>query len=528
VNILLANSYFLERDANEQKIMKPYPPLGLLCIAAVLKEAGHSVEIFDGTFSRYADFQARLAGDRPDLVGIYTNVITRDVAVEMGREAVARRLPVVYGGPDATGDPEEYLATGAIAAVRGEGERTVVELCAHLEAAGPQADLRAIPGLILPDGGAVHRTPDRDRIDDLDALPLPDRGAIDMQRYVDAWRGRHGYSSLHLITSRGCPYHCTWCSKEIFGDQVRQRSPESVLAEIRMLKEAYDPEQLWMADDILTLNQKWIARWAAGMVEQGLVTPFECLSRVDRVSEETVRDLRRAGCYRVWYGAESGAEHVVASMRKGFTIDTVRESVRITKAAGIEVGLFILMGYPGEKMRDLLKTMSMIRDLAPHYCGGSVAFPIKGTQFYDEVRHQLAPDYAWSRRNENRLSFRGRYPAIFYWFAVRLLHNWSSFWSSRGHPAPHRAAADGAGNTGGAGNGGGDSAPEPAQLFTSQRAGGGLERLVKAAKFMVAGTGVIVIGLVYDLKQKLFPDRGALAGGTAPPGKPTGAVDGAA
>ncbi len=496
MKVLLANSYFLERDANEQKIMKPYPPLGMLYITAALKQAGHAVEVFDGTFSTFADFGASLQQVKPDLVGIYANVITREAAIEMARQARAARLPVIFGGPDATGDPEEYLGTGALAVVRGEGEHTAVELVAHLDAAVPAADLRSIAGLIISNGNGPQKTAERPRIDDLDSLPLPDRGAIDLQRYVEAWRQRHGYSSLSLITSRGCPYHCTWCSKEIFGEAFRQRTPENVLAEIKQLEENYGPDQLWLADDILTLNQKWVSRWSQGMVEQDLVIPFECLSRVDRVDADTARDLKRAGCFRVWYGAESGSERVVKSMRKDFDTQRVRESIRITKEAGIEVGLFILMGYPGEKLRDLLQTMGMIRELAPHYCGGSVAFPIKGTQFYEDVRHMLAPDYAWSRRNENRLSFRGRYPVIFYWFAVRLLHNWSSFWSCRSRP-PRQQPATG-------------MPPAPGDSP--------ITRLLKVIKFTVAGTAVIIIGLWFDLKQKLMPDP--LLRPAAPAGDP--------
>jgi len=353
--------------------------------------------------------------------------------------------------------------------VRGEGELTLTDLIEQMEKGELNTRIKEIPGLFgLDKNGKLYATEKRDRINDLDDFPFPERDLLDMDKYMQAWRDRHGHASLSLITSRGCPYRCTWCSKEIFGFLVRQRSPEKVLDEIRLLLDRYHPDRLWFADDILTLKREWILKLTKGMVEQGLQIPFECLSRVDRVDEEIIVNLKKAGCFRIWYGAESGSDRMIAAMKKDFTVAQVRETVSMTMKVGVEVGLFILIGYPGERLIDLLKTLKMIRELSTDYCGGSVAFPIKGTQFYDDVEHLLAPDYSWSRRNENRLSFRGRYPTQFYWFAVRLLHNWSSFWSVRARR-------------------------------TSL-----LKRLVHAIKFIVAGLGVMTIGITFEIKQKLF------------------------
>jgi radical SAM superfamily enzyme YgiQ (UPF0313 family) len=346
--------------------------------------------------------------------------------------------------------------------VKGEGERTLLDLVSNFE-----GELSTIPGLILPGNGELKHTEARERISDLSELPFPDRDGLDMERYIDAWKGRHGYSSISLITSRGCPYNCTWCSKEIFGCTFRQNSAERVIEEVRLIREKYEPDQLWFADDVLTLNKKWIVKLTDAMAEQGLATRFECLARVDRVDEEVLDGLKKAGCFRVWYGAESGSEKMVKAMHKDFTVEKVRSSVSLTMKKGIEAGLFLLIGYPGEKLADLLKTLKMICELKADYCGSSVAFPIKGTPFYEEVRHQLSPDYAWSRRNENRLSFRGRYPPVFYWFAVRLVHNWSSFFSVRNRNASLS------------------------------------RKLVHALKSLVALTGVASVGFYYDLKQKL-------------------------
>jgi radical SAM superfamily enzyme YgiQ (UPF0313 family) len=470
MKILLANSYYLAQDANERKIMKPYAPLGILYLSAVLKKADHEVRVFDSTFLAFSDFSRCLDGFHPDLVGIYGNIITRETALAMVQESRGKSYPVVAGGPDPTGEPAPYLEAGALAVVRGEGEDTLAALAALLDREGPGASLEGMPGLWIGGNGGAHATAPRERIDDLDMLPLPDREAIDLAQYIRAWKNKHGYSSLSLITSRGCPYQCKWCSKEIFGSLVRQRSPASAAEEIRHLCERYEPDQLWIADDVLTLNREWTLAFTDLVIKQGSPVPFECLSRVDRIDEEIADGLRRAGCFRIWYGAESGSVRVIENMKKDFTRRQIRQSVHLTKKAGIQAGLFILIGYPGERLIDLLKTLMMIRDLAPHYCGSSVAFPIKGTPFFEDVKDILMPGYAWSRRNENRSAFRGRYPSLFYWFAVRLVNNWSAFWRA------------------------------------GDRRDSAVKRAAQGMKCIVAGAAVLAIGGVYELKHKLFPD----------------------
>ncbi|MFC1854180.1 B12-binding domain-containing radical SAM protein, partial [candidate division CSSED10-310 bacterium] len=210
MELMLVNSYFLERDANEQKVMKPYPALGILYLAAVAKQAGHSVHIFDGTFETFTAYRTTIQLYKPDLIGIYANVITRENALEMMKIAREMKFPVVLGGPDPSADAAEYLQAGALAIVAGEGEQTLVELLSLLEENPAGEELRSIAGLVLAQNGQLYATGIRKRIRDLDALPLPDRDALNMEQYLTAWQSKHSYSSLNLITSRGCPYHCTW------------------------------------------------------------------------------------------------------------------------------------------------------------------------------------------------------------------------------------------------------------------------------------------------------------------------------
>ena len=215
-DLLLTHGYFLATDDKEREIMKPYPPLGLLSLSAYLKSRGFGVEVYDSTFGTPEVLFDRI-GTGPSVVGIYTNLMTRrmvlaiiDVAKRLGRR-------VVLGGPESAGYPEEYLHAGADAVVIGEGETALVDLLTAFARSGTR-ELDAIRGIVFRnDDGVVVRTAPRSRLPDLDALPFPDREAIDLRRYLDVWRTHHGASSVNLITARGCPYRCTWCSHGVYG-----------------------------------------------------------------------------------------------------------------------------------------------------------------------------------------------------------------------------------------------------------------------------------------------------------------------
>ncbi|MBN2382849.1 B12-binding domain-containing radical SAM protein [bacterium] len=473
MKILLVNPYFLERDANETNIMKPYPPLGLLMVAAALREAGHEPVVFDGTFESYSAFRTVLNQKKPDLVGLYANVVTREVSLDLIRICREAEIELIVGGPEPCTDPQAFLKAGALAVVNGEGEITATELVNYLaDSQNKQRDnLDLVAGVYMLRNGTLVQTAVRPRVRDLDTLPMPARDLVPIERYLEAWRTKHGYSSLNLITSRGCPYQCTWCSKAVFGDLFTQRSVASVLAEIKTLQQEYAPDQYWFADDLLTLNRDWILELSRQMSTQPVQVPFECLARVDRVDQEILSGLHRAGCYRIWYGGESGSDKMIRLMKKGFTTTQIGEAVKLTKQNGIEAGLFILIGYPGETMKDLFLTLSMIRRIGPTTCGTSVAYPIKGTVFYEQVKDVLSPDYTWSQRNENRISFRGLYSERYYWFAVRLVNNWNLYYRGKQQ---------------------GDSI---------------LKQLVRAGKIMIAGSASLVIGLFCHLENRLRREK---------------------
>ena len=420
-DILLGHAYFLKYDVIERRVMKPYPPLGILYLSAYLKRVGFGVQVFDSTFKDFQDFEAVVQRTKPRIVGLYANIITRDNVFRLARIAKANGVEfVIVGGPDASEWYDRYFANGVDIIGTNEGEQTLEELIPWLQQKG-LTGLENVRGILFQRNGRVHRTPPRPAIADLDSLPWPDRDVLNMDEYFNAWKSRHGESSVSLITARGCPFHCAWCSSEVFGHTHRQRSPKDVVDEMLMLKERYKPDIMWISDDVLTINRKWTQEFVREVKARNAQHPYECLSRVDLVNRDILQGLRETGCFRIWYGAESGSQKILDSMQKETTVEQVREAARITQEMGMQAGFFILLGYPDETTSDIRMTIDFLKETRPDVVGTSVAFPIKGTEFYQRVEKRLVPDENWSSRNQNKLLFKGKYPRLYYWFAARWL-----------------------------------------------------------------------------------------------------------
>src|SRR6266516_285941 len=246
-DILLTHGYFLWEDEKEQQIMKPYPTLGLLYISAYLRRAGYDVEIYDTTFGNRADLTERLAREPGGVLGIYTNLITRGNVVWIVAEAKRYGWTVVLGGPESANYPSEYIAQGADVIVTGEGEETLAELLPLLARVGPHR-LHGVAGTTFRDeDGQIITNVERPQIADIDSIPWPDRERIDQQQYIEIWRTHHGMGSVNLITARGCPYKCKWCSHAVFGYTHRRRDFMDCAAEVQHINDTYHPDQVWYA-----------------------------------------------------------------------------------------------------------------------------------------------------------------------------------------------------------------------------------------------------------------------------------------
>jgi anaerobic magnesium-protoporphyrin IX monomethyl ester cyclase len=429
--ILLGHSNFLAHDAKQQAKMKPYSPLSTLLAAALLRQAGHEVALFDATFASGVEaFTAMLDAVRPSVVVVMEDnfnfltkmctTVRRESALEMIRAAQARGCKVAVNGPDVSDNPALYLAAGADAVVLGEGEMAVLDLVEHW--VREIGNLESVAGLILSGSGGLQATPGRRALQDLDRLPHPAWDLLDIAAYRATWTAAHGEFSWNIATSRGCPYACNWCAKPTFGRRYTVRSPEDVAQEVMRLRDQLAPDHLWFTDDILGLDIDWICSFAEEVQRRGAIIPFTMQSRVNLMTDKAVAALARAGAREVWLGVESGSQKILDAMDKGTTVEAARSATRTLKAHGIRACWFIQLGYPSENWADLLSTRDLIRDEAPDDIGVSVAYPLPGTEFYDRVRAQLGRQRNWKDTGELAMLFQGTYDTTFYRKVRDILH----------------------------------------------------------------------------------------------------------
>ncbi|MEX2143377.1 MAG: radical SAM protein [Anaerolineales bacterium] len=427
--ILFGQSYYLRFDSKLWEAMQPYPPLGTMVAASTLRQRGHEVALFDAMLAESEEeWGLALDSERPRFAVIYEDNFNylskmclsrmRQAAFTMIAMAKARGCTVVVGGSDASDQAGLYLNAGADYVLIGEGDYTLAELIDHLAGRGNQA-LNDIQGLAYRKAGNTTLTARRPDIRDLDALPFPAWDLVDVARYRRIWLERHGYFSMNMVTTRGCPFHCNWCAKPIWGQRYNARSPHNVASEMKWLKETYAPDHLWFADDILGLKPGWLSSFAHEIADMDAKIPFKCLNRADLLLKPgEIEALQRAGCQIAWIGAESGSQKILDAMQKGTRIAQIREATLRLQQAGIQVGFFLQFGYPGESMEDIEKTLQMVRDCRPDDVGMSVSYPLPGTKFHTAVKEQLGQKQHWVDSRDLDMMYDGPFATQFY----RQLH----------------------------------------------------------------------------------------------------------
>ncbi len=434
MKVLFGQSYYQHFDPKLAAARMPYPPLGTMIAAAAVRDMGHDVALFDAMLARSEQEWAHsLARERPDVAVLFEDNFNylskmcllrmRQAALTMIGAARDRGTPVLVCGSDATDNAGLYLDAGAEVVMTGEGDATLVDLIGRMDRGLPVADPE-VAGIFLPSAdGPPVRTPDRPNIRDLDSLPPPTWDLVDVEAYRRIWLEAHGHYSVNMVTTRGCPYHCNWCAKPIWGQRYNARSPESVVAEMEMLAESISPDHIWFADDIFGLKPGWIARFADLLEERRLRIPFKCLSRPDLlVRGSTIDDLARAGCEIVWVGAESGSQRILDAMEKGTTVEQIVEAADRVHGAGFRIAFFLQFGYPGEELGDIDATLAMVRRAEPDDIGMSVSYPLPGTKFHERVAAQMGEVRNWVDSDDMAMLFEGPYPTSFYRRLHEVLH----------------------------------------------------------------------------------------------------------
>jgi anaerobic magnesium-protoporphyrin IX monomethyl ester cyclase len=443
-DVLLTHSYHLYYDRKQTRKMQPYPPLGTLYAAALLRQAGISVALFDTMLNDPEQgFQRALQQHQPRIVVIFEDnfnflskmCLTRMREVAFGMAEMSRQAgaTVLVNGSDASDHALEYLHNGFQCVLLGEAEWTLLEAVQRLLTSQDRAfeDVLGVAHLRQRTGELVQ-TKSRSLMHDLDSLPIPSRDLIDIEQYRRAWKSAHGYFSLNIVASRGCPYRCNWCAKPIYGDSFSMRSARSVAEEMRSLKHEFGADHLWFADDIFGLRPKWVRELAAEVERLDAAVPFKMQTRVDLMTPDTVSALRRAGCAEVWMGAESGSQKILDAMDKGTRVDQIAKARRNLRDQGIRACYFLQFGYPGETWHNIQSTIKLVRDTRPDDIGVSVSYPLPGMKFFQRVQAQLGEKTNWSDSEDLSMMFQGAYTNEFYRALHDALHAQVDRWNSSG------------------------------------------------------------------------------------------------
>jgi len=437
-DVLITHSYHLGYDPKQLRKMQPYAPIGTLYAAAALQEAGIAVAVFDSMLEDPATkFVGMLETHQPRVMVVYEDDFNflskmcltrmRDVAWEMAAAAHSIGSITVVHGSDSTDNPKLFLENGFDFVLCGESEETLGQLCTALLNDDP---IPQIAGLVRNDengessngGFTLARNPAWSQ------LPLLPRDLIDLTPYRKAWMQCHGYFSMNMVSSRGCPYRCNWCAKPISGNKFHLRSAATVAEEMHLLKKI-GAQHIWFGDDVFALNQHWVEEFAREVSRRDAAVPFKVQSRADLMTEQTVQNLKLAGCAEVWMGVESGAQTVLNAMDKGLSLPAVVVARRRLKDAGIRACFFLQLGYPGEGWSELQETIAFVRESRPDDIGVSFSYPLPGTVFYERVRAQLGHKRNWSDSDDLCIMFRAAYTSDFYRAVRDALHTEVDSWN---------------------------------------------------------------------------------------------------
>ena len=428
VDVLLTHSNHVFNDNKQTEKMQPYPPLQTLLAASVLREAGLKVAFCDVAFEvpeQY--FEAMLRACAPRLVVVCEDDFNflskmclsrnREVAFRMAQIARRHGLTIAAHGADASDHAKEYIDAGFHYVLIGEVEATLLELARG-------APVSEIAGIAYrsSETGKPRYNAKRSLRESLDSLPRPAWDLVDIDRYRQAWVNAHGFFSLNMVSSRGCPFKCNWCAKPIYGTTYHARAARSVAEEMLFLKHEYAPDHIWFADDIFALSARWTKEFADAVEEFGAQIPFKMQSRCDLMTRETVGALKRAGCHEVWMGAESGSQRILDAMDKEIRVEEIYAARENLARHGIKAGLFLQFGYRGETWEDIEATIRMVRDTRPDDIGVSVSYPLPGTKFYQLVSSEMKAKLNWSESGDLAMMFRGTYPSGFYRALADALH----------------------------------------------------------------------------------------------------------
>jgi len=432
IDILFSHSYYYPLDKKQWRFKKPFPPLGTLYAASLMRKEGYNVDLFDTNLRNSPDaILPKIKKNKPKYLVIYDdgfNYLTKMCLTTM-REAAFKMLSygkqnnctTIVCSSDSTDHYEKYIENGADYVLQGEGEVSLKELIANLES----GDSNTLLGGIVHknDTGEIIVNAKRTVLRQLDDLPLPAWDLINIEPYKKIWHSGGREFTLNLATTRGCPYKCNWCAKPIYGNRYNSHSPEYIVEHIKLLQERFGVKRFWMCDDIFGLKPNWVQQFRDRLKEQGISIKYYIQSRADLLlKEDNIDALVDSGLEEVWIGAESGSQKILDAMDKGTKIEQIHEATTLLKKKNVRVAFFIQFGYLDETIEDINKTIAMIKKLLPDDIGISVSYPLPGTKFYDKVKDELKAKKNWTDSDDLAMMFQGTFNSAYYKKLHRYVH----------------------------------------------------------------------------------------------------------
>lgn len=430
--VAFSHSYFYPFDEKQWKNKTPFPPLGTIYAASLLRENGYDVSLFDTCLLKnISTINSFLANNTPDVFVIYDdgfNYLTkmcltnmREAAFDMIQLAKSKKCKVIVCSSDATDHFEKYLKAGADFVIKGEGEVTLKELVDNLK---NKKDTSSIKGIVYKNTyEEITETPKRAVYKELDDFPMPAWDLIDIESYKNIWKEGGNEFTLNIATTRGCPFKCNWCAKPIYGNRYNSHSPEYIVKHIDYLQKSFGVKKFWMCDDIFGLKPGWVQKFNTLLKKEGLKIQYYIQSRADLLlQEDTIDALAESGLTEVWIGAESGSQKILDAMDKGTTIAQIKQATRLLKEKNIRIAFFIQFGYLTETKKDIDLTINMIEELLPDNIGVSVSYPLPGTKFYDKVKDDLKLKANWTDSDDLAMMFKGTFNSKFYKKLQRYVH----------------------------------------------------------------------------------------------------------
>ncbi|MCX8177512.1 MAG: B12-binding domain-containing radical SAM protein [Candidatus Bathyarchaeota archaeon] len=382
-SIVLVNPPICEGSYRHQ----PYMPIGLAYLAAVLEKAGHQVKVLDcaALSMSFQELKTRIVQFKPDIVGVTAMTPTVGSALKVASlvKEVSPSTLVVFGGVHPTFMDKEMLreVDHVDVIIRGEGEHTIIDLVSALE---ERRGLKGVLGITYREEGSIYRNPERPYIENLDDLPKPGFRHFPLEKYRV-----FGRKILPVVSSRGCPFQCSFCvTSRVFGRKVRMRSPINVVDEVEWLKKEHGADAVTFYDDTFTFSKERVERICEEIMDRGLNIPWDCQTRADCLSPELLKKMRDAGCEAITLGVESASPNILRAVGKGTSPEQNEKAVRIIKEAGISVIVSVIIGYPGETMKDVNLTLEFIKKLKPDDAYLCIATPYPGTELYRLVKEK--------------------------------------------------------------------------------------------------------------------------------------------